>query len=232
MILTAHQPTYIPWLGLFNKIYYADKYVNFDQVQYLPKEWMNRNKIKTLTGDVIYLTVPVIKKNFLNKTINEIEINNNIPWKRKHLKSIELNYKKTKHFEFYFDNFSKIYEKEWKYLSDFNLNILKFFLKIFKIKTEIINLSELEIKGKKSDLILNMCKKLEVKTFIFGEQGKNYAKIKEFEENNIDLIFQNYNHPTYSQIGDKFISHLSVLDLVFNCGEESINIINNKNKLI
>ena len=83
MILTAHQPVYLPWLGLFHKIWLSDTYVFFNTVQYLPKEWMNRNKIKTFNGE-IYLTVPVLKKGFLEKKNNEIEINNNTNWQKKH----------------------------------------------------------------------------------------------------------------------------------------------------
>ena len=83
MILTAHQPTYLPWLGLFNKIALADKFVIFDTVQFLPKEWMSRNKIKSKNGEV-YLTVPVIKKSFLEKKTLEIKINNSVNWRRKH----------------------------------------------------------------------------------------------------------------------------------------------------
>tara|TARA_B100000700_G_scaffold325838_1_gene435686 strand:+ start:3020 stop:3724 length:705 start_codon:yes stop_codon:yes gene_type:complete len=233
MILTAHQPTYLPWLGLFNKIFYSDKYVFFDDVQYLPKEWMNRNKIKTNDDKVIYLTVPVIKKNFLNKKTNKIEINNSLPWRRKHLKSLEMSYKKTKHFDKYFYKFEEIYKNEWKYLSDLNLFILKIILDILEINIKIVNLSELKLKGRKSDLIINMCKKLNASTFIFGEQGLNYADLDKFKKNNIKVIFQKYKHPTYHQIGKKFISHLSILDLIFNCGDESKEIINNKNnKLI
>lgn len=226
MILTAHQPTYLPWLGLFNKIFYSDKYVYFDNVQYLPKEWMNRNLIKTSDGKAIYLTVPVIKKNFLNMKSNQILINNSLPWKRKHLKSIEMNYKNTKYFENYIDIFREIYIKDWVYLSDLNLYILKTFLKILKINKDIITLSELNLEGKKSELIINMCKKLNANIFIFGQQGINYADIEKFKKNNINIVFQNYKHPTYQQTGKKFKSHLSVIDLIFNCGENSSDIIN------
>ena len=88
MILTAHQPVYLPWLGLFHKIWLAEKFVLFNTVQYLPKEWMNRNKIKENKNSEIWLTVPVLKKGFLKKKIYEIEFNNNINWRRKHFKSI------------------------------------------------------------------------------------------------------------------------------------------------
>ena len=88
MILTAHQPVYLPWLGLFHKIALADTFVFFDQVQYLPKDWMNRNKIKTTSGE-IFLTVPVFTKGHRDKKTSEIEINNNENWQNKHLKTIK-----------------------------------------------------------------------------------------------------------------------------------------------
>ena len=72
MILTGHQPTYLPWLGLFNKISNSDYFVLFDTVQYLPKEWMNRNKLKSPNGS-FFISVPVLDKSFLNKKIYSLD---------------------------------------------------------------------------------------------------------------------------------------------------------------
>ena len=93
MILTAHQPTYLPWLGLFHKIAIAEKFVHFDQVQYLPKDYMNRNLIKTNAGS-IWLSVPVLRKGYRELKTSEIKINNSVDWQKKHLRSILINYKK------------------------------------------------------------------------------------------------------------------------------------------
>jgi len=225
MILTGHQPTYLPWLGLFNKISNSNCFILFDNVQYLPKEWMNRNKIKTPNGE-IFLNVPVLKKSFLKKKIYEIKINNNLDWKRKHLKSIKLNYAKAEFYKDYIDYFEEIYSQDWVYLLDLNFYMLKFFLKLLKIDVKILRLSELNIQGKKSELILNLCSKLEAKKFIFGKQGINYADIESFKEKKIDAIFQNYKHPSYKQLHGKFIPYLSIIDLLFNCGNRSMKIIN------
>ena len=125
MILTAHQPVYLPWLGLFHKIALADTFVFFDQVQYLPKDWMNRNKIKTTSGE-IFLTVPVFTKGHREKKTSEIEINNNENWQNKHLKTIKLNYSKTPYYEEYIPFFEEVYSKKWVKLSQLN-HILKIF---------------------------------------------------------------------------------------------------------
>lgn len=225
MILTGHQPTYLPWIGLFNKISSSDCFVLFDSVQYSQKEWMNRNKIKTPNGE-IFLNVPVLKKSFLKKKINEIKINNSIDWKRKHLKSIKLNYSRTKFYKTYISYFEDIYSKEWIHLSDLNFYMLKLFIKLLGIKVKILKLSDLNIPGKKSELILNLCLKLEAKKFIFGKQGINYADIESFKRKKIDITFQNYQHPSYPQLYGEFLPYLSIIDLLFNCGNRSLEIIN------
>ena len=228
MILTAHQPVYLPWIGLFHKISLADTFVIFDTVQYLPKEWMNRNKIKVKDG-YTFLSVPILDKGYLKKKIYEIEINNNSNWKKKHLKSIYLNYKKSKFFKYYINFFEETYSKDWNHLSELNTYMLKYFIKELKIKVEILKASDFNFIGKKSDLVLDMCKKLKAKKYIFGQQGENYADVNSFKNNKIEIVFQKYNHPSYEQIQGKFISHLSIIDLLFNCGERSRNILGLKN---
>ena len=227
MILTAHQPVYLPWLGLFDKIAKADVFVIFDTVQYLPKDWMNRNKIK-IKDDYTYLSVPILDKGYLKKKIYEIKINNQVNWKKKHFKTIYNNYKKSKYFDKYIHFFENLYSKEWEFLCDLNTYILEFFLQELSIKTKILKASEINIKGKKSDLILDMCKKLNADCFIFGEQGKNYAEVDKFKKCKINIIFQKYEHPIYNQVQGNFISHLSIIDLLFNCGDKSLKILLNK----
>ena len=107
MILTAHQPSYLPWLGLINKIMKADLFCYFDCVQYQKKEYDNRNSIKTNSG-ILKLSVPVESKNHLTKKINEIRIINK-GWNKKHIKSIKLAYQKSKYFDNYFPELENIF---------------------------------------------------------------------------------------------------------------------------
>ena len=228
MILTAHQPVYLPWLGLFHKIALAETFVYFDQVQYLPKEWMNRNKIRTKNGS-IWLTVPVLRKGYRDLKSSEIEINNSINWQKKHLRSISLNYKKSPYFENYIPFFEDVYSRKWKFLGDLNEYMLKWFLDELGIKVNFLNSNDFKFQGEKSSLILDMCKELNASTYIFGMLGKDYADVQEFEKNNIKLIFQDYNHPKYSQLYSEFVSHLSIIDLLFNHGPKSLEIILSNN---
>ena len=228
MILTAHQPVYLPWLGLFHKIALAETFVYFDQVQYLPKDWMNRNKIRTKSGS-IWLTVPVLRKGYRDLKTSEIEINNSIDWQKKHFRSISLNYKKSPYFENYIPFFEDVYSRKWKFLGELNEYMLKWFLDELGIKVNFLNANDFKFQGEKSSLILNMCKELNASTYIFGMLGKDYADVQEFEKNDIGLIFQNYNHPKYSQLYREFISHMSIIDLLFNHGPKSLEIILSNN---
>jgi hypothetical protein len=228
MILTAHQPVYLPWLGLFHKIALADKFVFFNEVQYLPKDWMNRNKIKSASGEIL-LTVPVLRKGYRDRKTSELEINNETNWQEKHLKTIMINYKKSPFFDNYIQFFQEVYTKKWHHLADLNEYMLRWFLKEIGIKTEFLKASDFSFEGTKSDLVLDMCKKLDAATYIFGTLGRDYAKIDDFKNAGINVIFQDYNHPTYKQLYGDFISNLSVIDLLFNCGPDSYKIIMSDN---
>ncbi len=224
MILTAHQPVYLPWLGLFHKIAISDAYCYFDDVQYQVKDWNNRNKIKTLQGP-IWLTVPVLTTGYREKKIREIEINNSLDWRRKHWRSMYVNYKKAPFFDRYADFFEDVYKKDWVLLSDLNEYMLKWFLKELGIRVQYSRASELHVEGAKSDLVLDMCKKLNADTYIFGALGKDYADIAKFGGNNVKIYFQDYKPPVYPQINGDFLPYMSVIDLMFNCGGRSLEII-------
>ncbi len=226
MILTAHQPTYLPWLGLFHKIALSDQFVYLDNLQFEKNSWENRNKIKTSDGSM-WLTIPV--NAHINLKSNQTKIDYTHNWHEKHLKSIKTNYRKTPYFSDYITFFEDTYEKKWQFLSEINEHVLKWILRELGINVKFLRASDFDFQGAKSDLILDMCKKLGVKKYIFGLLGREYANIRDFKSNGIDLIFQNYNHPSYKQIYGNFIPNLSVIDLLFNCGPNSYSIIMSNN---
>lgn len=221
MILTAHQPAYLPWLGLFHKIAISDVYCYMDNVQYIKEDWINRNRIKTPDG-AIMLTVPVHKKGYMKKLISEIEIDNSADWRRKHWLTIINAYKKSPYFKYYSDFFEDTYARDYRYLSELTEIILRFLLKELDIKTKFIKLSDLNISGSKNDLIINICKEEKADIYVFGAMGKDYAEEEKFLVNGISVYFQEYNHPVYPQLWGDFISHLSVLDILFNVEKEKV----------
>jgi hypothetical protein len=228
MILTAHQPVYIPWLGYFHKIALSDEFIIFDQVQYQKRDFNNRNKIKTQNSDV-WLTVPVKGKKHFDVKVCDVEIDNEQAWAKKHWRTISLNYAKAPYFKKYSQELEEIYKKEWIRLEDLTNEMLYWFLEKLNIKTKVTLAGEYSFVGEKSDLVLNMCTTKNANLYIFGGEGKNYADRDAFESENISLHFQEYNHPSYSQLHGEFLSHLSILDLLFNHGDESLSILMSNN---
>ncbi len=224
MILTAHQPLYLPWLGLFHKISLADQFCFFDIAQYQNKDFNNRNKIKTQSGPLL-LSVPVESKDHFEKKICDIKILDNA-WRRKHIKSIHLAYQKAPFFDKYFSDLEKILnDSKITFLADLDFQLLKYLMNALDIQVPIVKASDYHFKGEKSDLVLDMCVQLGAKIYIFGSQGKNYADVESFLKAGVHPYFQEYNHPVYSQLHGGFEPNLSVIDLLFNEGPKSKNII-------
>lgn len=224
MILTAHQPVYLPWLGLFHKIALADLFCFFDIAQYQTKDFNNRNKIKTHSGD-IWLSVPVESKNHFGKSVGEIRIVQD-GWQRKHVKSISMAYKKAPYFENYIGELAAILTSQsLETLSALNLAILRFAARNLDITTPIVMASDYDFKGTKSDLVLDMCVQLKADTYIFGAQGRDYADAESFRVRGVDPYFQDYRHPQYRQLHGEFKPYMSIIDLLFNEGPRSREIV-------
>ena len=221
MILTAHQPVYLPWLGLFHKISLADKFCFFDDVQYEVRGWNNRNYIKGNNSDKMLLTVPVLSKGHIGKSYMQLKINNGSSWQKKHWGTIECVYKKHPYFDLYADDLLYFYKKRWEYLVDLNFEMLLYFLKVLNINIEVVRMSDNVFSGEKSSLVLDMCRKLNADAYIFGKLGADYADVVAFNRYGIEVEFQDYQHPVYPQISSVFTEGLSIIDLLFNCGDEA-----------
>ncbi len=226
MILTAHQPTYLPWLGLLAKIAQADQFVIFDAVQYETRGWTNRNQIKTNAGPLM-LSVPVESSNHLEKRICDIKI---VPgnWARKHWRSIELAYAKAPFFGKYAGELEfLLVGRPWTTLAGLNIAILQWLLKCFEIEVPMTRASEQDFRGSKSDLVLDMCRKMGATTYIFGSQGRGYADVEAFRAAGIEVRFQDFRHPVYPQLHGEFAPNMAAIDLLLNHGHNSRDILFN-----
>ena len=229
MKIAIHQPEHLPWLGFFHKIRMADVYVVLDNVQYTRRYFHNRNKIRTKQG-WLWLTVPVEKENRDDLIIKETKIfQEDLKWKNKNLESIYHNYRKAEYFKNYWDDLYHIYNKEYTYLLELNLSLLKLIFEKLRIKKEIQLASDLNVSGNKGDLIFNICKSLGATTYISGISGRDYLDFNKFQKEGIDVVIQEFYHPIYKQLYEPFIPCLSIIDLLFNHGDKSLDIINGKN---
>ena len=222
--LTAHQPAYLPWLGYFDKIISSDIYIYLDTVQLEKNSFSCRNKIKTPQGGA-WITIPIKRKGTSSIAIKDICIDNSKQWKKKHLKNFYYNYQKAPFFDDLYPRIEELYNQSFELFSDLAYYHLLFWVKELNIKTKIVKSSDLSISSKKSDLILDLCQHLNADKYISGVEGKYYLDAKSFKKEKINVEFQNYQHPVYQQLNGSFISHMSVIDLLFNEGPNSNEII-------
>ena len=223
MILSAHQPQYIPWIGYFDKLQKSDCFVFLDQVQYKDREYQNRNKIRTKDG-WMWLTVPVASKGKGRQRICDISIDNGFPWARQHLKSLKTCYGRSKFFQNFHPFFEKIYSRNWQKLVDLNLEIIRYLLKELSISQDLYFESDLRIVHKKTERIIEICRKIKADTYLSGIGAKAYIEEEKFVQAGIKLTYQNFVHPVYCQQfsakDNDFIPNLSILDLLFNVGTD------------
>jgi len=225
MIVSVHQPQYLPWTGYFDKILKSDCFVFLDKVQYKHREFQNRNRIRTKTG-WIWLTVPVITKGHRGQLLSEVKIDNTLDWQKTHFRSLEVSYNKAKFFKEYKNWLEEVYlEKKWERLIDLNVFIIKHILRELEIKTPIYFESELGTTQAGTERIIEICKKLKANCYLSGIGGKDYLEEERFKQEGIELKYQEFKHPIYSQVFCKdkkeFMPNLSVVDLLFNEGQES-----------
>ena len=225
-ILTGHQPEFMPWLGYLSKAQMGDIYYMVDNLQYVKDVFQNRNKIRIKNKPGWqWLNVPILNKKKI-QVWRDVKIDHSQPWKRKHLSAIKTSYSKAPYFNEIFPEIEQLYINfKGEKLIDFIKIIVNYAFKKFDIKTPIKYVSELDnIEGKKSDLIISMCKSCDAKTFVFGTLGNTYIEWNKFTD--ITPVFQNFTHPIYKQVHGGFIPNMSFIDLLFNHGDNSKKILN------
>jgi hypothetical protein len=221
------QSNYIPWRGYFDLMAACDVFILYDEMQYTKRDWRNRNKIKTANG-LQWLTVPVKVKGNFHQKISEVKING-VEWRKKHWKSIEMNYQKSTYFNEISELISPVYLQDtFVSLSDLNYALIKKISKYLNISTKIKQSSEFSLPGEKSETLASICDQLGAKTYISGPSAKRYLDEQAFNNLNIEVSWFDYDgYQDYLQLWGRFEPSVSILDLLFNCGPTSRQYIKN-----
>lgn len=218
MIVAGHQPNYLPWLGFFDKIRRSDLFIIEDNVQFERQGFTSRNRILTSDG-VKWLSVPVEHAN-KPLLINEVKIANESEpdWGKRHWLTLKHNYCKAPFWSEFSEFFEQTYDKQWTMLIDLNMHLIRGIMRFLKIDKPLVMSSSLGAQGKKTELIIAQCKKLGADIQLAGNGCKDYIEDNRFKEEGIKLVFQEFNHPLYTQICEGFVPNLSVVDYLFCTG--------------
>ncbi|HPF47785.1 MAG TPA: WbqC family protein [Emcibacteraceae bacterium] len=221
MIVSIGQPAYLPWPGFFDRILKSNLFISLDHVQFERRGFTKRNKIKTAQGPS-WLAVPVqTKGKYKDCPISQLEIENSTDWSHKHLRTIVSSYGKAPYFNQYSGYFKDVYQREWNLLNDLITETNYFLRKELKIHTEIITSTELKPVETKSNLILELCQKVGATTYLSGPLGRDYLDVDAFHQAGIEVLYHDYQCPQYPQLFGDFEPYMSVIDMLFNCGAES-----------
>jgi len=213
MVVTIHQPDFLPWLGFFDRWQKSDTYIVLDDVQFLRRGWHHRDKIKTQNG-IKWLTVPVLKKSRYHQTIKEVEINNEENWRYKHLKTIQASYGKAPNFDLVYSKLSEIYNRNHDLLISFNMDLLRFCSEMFGISTPVVFASAFNVKSSGSQRLVDLVKSVEGKGYLTGSGSRDYLDETLFKEAGINVCWQKFEHPAYKQLYGGFEEMLSALDFL------------------
>jgi WbqC-like protein family len=228
VIVAAHQPHYLPWLGYLDKLAKADLFVIMDDLQYEAQNFQNRQRLKTQSG-ATWLTVPLERGTQSDRICDKKIDNSGSPkqhWQRRTWLTIEHAYARAPYFGRYADELRELYARPWASLLALDLHVLQLARGWFGIETPMVMASSLGLTGHKTDRILDMCKKVGARAYLTGGGGSaDYLDSERLGRGGVGVIWQHFQHPMHAQRYGAFTSHLGFLDLLFNCGEASRDIL-------
>lgn len=222
--LAILQPGYLPWLGFFEQLARSDVFVIYDDVQFDKHGWRNRNRIKSPDGPH-WLTVPVRHAGKNTPTNHTIEIDRTQRWARKHIGSIRQFYARSPHLDRYLPELEELLHRDWRLLVDLDLAVTALLCRWLGLERSVVRSSALGIGGGQSERLLNHCRHFGARRYLSGAAARDYLDTGLFAEQGVEVVWQDYRHPVYPQPHGPFVSHLSTLDLILNCGDQSRSLL-------
>jgi len=222
--LVVLQPGYVPWLGFFDQLRRSDVFIYYDDVQFDKNGWRNRNRIKTVKG-AHWLTVPVRHAGRMGQPICDVEVDPTQRWSQRHLRSIRESYARAAFLELYYEELAETLQREWRLLVDLDIAIVALMCRWLALERPMLRSSELGVAGGKSDRLVGLCRHVGANRYLSGSSARDYLDTPLFAAAGIAVEWQDYAHPVYPQLHGAFLPFLSTLDLLFNVGPGSLEVI-------
>ena len=217
MLISVHQPVYLPGIIFFNKVALSEVVVFIGNVQLEKSSWQTRNQIRDGgSNNAQYLSVPIRSKGNYGQTIDQTKINGT-HWVKKHLRSIFLTYKNRPYFDEYYNLIEILLTRKWENLSELNIAIIAELMGLLGISTKIIDAADLSLAGSGTERLVSICKELNANGYISNKGAAEYLEESLFFDAGVSHYWQKFEHPVYTQ-GLEFMSNLSVIDILFNLG--------------
>lgn len=216
MILSGHQPTFMPWGGYVAKYAACDAWVEMDAAQFERGSFQNRNYVRTRDGRAVLLTVPV-EHNGKPVATRDLKIARGSRWKRKHIETLRQCYGKTPGWEQMGDTFEALYASERDWFCDFaNLTA--------DMLTEYLDVGPTVLHELLEPGLLDVCRDAGAEGFLFGSHGPDYVNVDEWKAAGVEPIFTTYQNPEWltATTTEGKVVPVTVWDAVFRFGLERL----------
>ena len=221
MKAAIHQLQYWPGLRFFAKMRSAEVFVYLDDVQFEKREFQNRNRIRTVEGWQ-YLTAPVLSKDRFSQKIREVELDNSVAWREAHMMALRTNYGRAKYFREYMPRLEAIYSRRYRLLGELASATIDLLRGAFGIRTPARLSSEFALESVSTRRLLDLCRVVNADEYLSGAGARNYLDEKLFSESGTRLSWQAFTVTPYPQAFKGFEPDMSALDLLLNCGPDSV----------
>lgn len=222
--IVIHQPDFLPYLGFFHRLINADIYIVLDHVQFSPRNWTHRDKIKTQNGPA-WLSVS-IQKSRSNTAIKDIVLAQDGLWRTANINAIKGNYGGSPYFDQIFPKLVMLYSRPITHLVDFNLAGIDLICELLGISIDTRLSSEHLITSRKSEMNAELVAAVGGARYLSGIGARAYHDQTPFNRLGIEVVWQEFTHPIYPQQFGEFVPYLSTIDALFNCGpEETVRLL-------
>lgn len=227
------QPHYLPWIGYFEMIDRVDTFVYLDDVQFVRREWKNRNRIRKdlRSAETKWLTVPVEKAPWPGLPIDRTLVRRDRDWFAEHRHAIRTVHAKSPHAALLGDLLERIAAaaEPAEDLATLNIETTRVLCEQLGITTAFARASTFDVPGRKTEKLHGLLKCVGANHYLANDASRVYLDRDLLAGDGIGSEFQGYEHPVYAQHCGReelpFVSHLSVLDLIANAGDGALDII-------
>lgn len=221
-VVAIHQPNFLPWLGYFDKLARSDVFVLLDSVQFPKKSgtWMNRVQV-LVSGQAAWVTIPVVRAYHGLRRVDEMEIDESRPWRRKLLATIEQSYRRAPHFDETMPLVTEIIMQDHLLLADYNEAGVRRLAEVIGLDpAKVVRASRLDVSGASTDLLIDITRKVGGDTYLAGGGAGGYQEDEKFARADVRLRYQAFVHPDYRQLSECPEHGLSIIDALMNCGAD------------
>jgi hypothetical protein len=232
-LVSVHQPNFLPWLKLLDKILASDVYVAYDSVPYTKTEYHARQRIRVPDGTT-WLSVPLRHVPGTKQLIKDIRLDNSQPFRRRHLKLLRMSYQSTPYFDEVFPILEKVYARDQDWLVDLNLQLIEALCGYLEAPVRIVRASTLPHAGGRTERLVQLVRGAGGSEHLTSTYGADHQQVEweQFRSAGIGLRSQQFEHPGYDQIGRGFVPHLAAIDMLFTCGPQAGEILASRRRLV